>query len=473
MNTLHRNTNSRNKNYQHTFIDNTPNIITENWKKYVPKEILNILYPPVKNEKIIHPQHIIQLENKKKEKELLSKLHEEIKEYQQKKKHDKQIAKNTPGTKEWFLKECPKKIWPGHPLSNELNLVYGLVQVTTSLYIKGFIDDKSIGFVKPFKQSCGKKSSGSGKVYNDGQKIKVGRVKSKNIVRKPCTGLGDDLKNFIQYFIREEYLFLPAAFINYSVNKEKNEYKIYHIISPDDFPFYEKIGVLSDEINKVHNTDFYEKMSDIKQFSSSINNNIIFNDDNFDDNHINNINYIDSYDTIETSKYTFENNDVYFDDDDSSNNISLNQIDIDENIIDNFDDLDEITKQILLFKTKNKQFKNKKEANKCTKNRNRILNIKNSSDVDESIILPACDIITGEIIGYYNNEGEIIYTDESSTIEETFNETFTETILDDENIYCKKEKKKEKKSKDIIVSKMRLEKSIKSFNNINDNFDNL
>jgi len=470
------NMNNRN-NTNNTNNINTSQIITENWKKYVPKEILNILYPICRNkdDEVKHPQYIKKLEKQKKQEEILQKIQEDLKEKQQKKQYEKYIAKNTPGTKEWYLKECPKKIWPGHPLSDELDLVYGVVQVTTSLYVKGFINDKSIGFVKPYKQSCGKKSSGGNKIiYGDGVKVKVNRVKSKNIVRKPCTGLGDDLKDFIKYFIGEEHLFLPAAFISSSVNKNKNEYKIYHIIQPDDFSFYEKIGVLSDEIKKVHNTDFYEKMSDIKHFSSSTNENIFDdNDDNDDfDSNINNINYINSYDTNKL-KFSFENNDVQFNDDDDETNITVNQINIEEDIIVNFDDLNNITKKILLLKTKNREFKNKKEANKSNKNRNRISNMKNNSEIEDNILLPACDIITGEIIGYYNNEGDIIYIDDSYIIDKPAHDfsTYTDTILDDEeDIFCKKDKKKEKKSKDITVSKMRLQKS---FSNINDNFDDL
>jgi len=154
--------------------------------------------------------------------------------------------------------------------------------------------------------------------------------------------------------------------------------------------------------------------------------------------------------------------------------------------------LDFITKQALLIKVKNKQLGNTKAARKAKKNQQRAINMKNNYSNeennlnDEIHILTACDPNTGLIIGYYDNEGNIINfndtindnitiiddssdesSDESESIELTnqISESEANNFALDENYRMKPNT--HKKKKDIPKSLKKTKK------NINDDFDDL
>jgi len=194
---MHKSTQYSNSFKTNNNINSSSVIITTNWEQYLPDIIYDILFVKNTEEKknTLHPQHIVLLEKKEQEKEILLQKVEETKRLKKSKKDAEQQEKNTPGTKKWYKIYFPGKLWPHHPLSDELNLEWGLVQVTNSLYIKGKINGIDLESVTAFKQSCGKKSKGGGKF----------RKRSKEIKRKPCTGFGVDLydikKLFEKYFI--------------------------------------------------------------------------------------------------------------------------------------------------------------------------------------------------------------------------------------------------------------------------------
>ena len=169
-------------------------IITNNWEHYIPRIIYKKLFPVIKKKEIIHPQHILSIEKEKEQNEIINKKYEELKQISREKINNKIIDQNTPGTEAWFLNNFPGQLWPSHPLSDRLELVWGLVKITNSLQIIGIINNNIITNIKPYKQSCSKKSTGSTKKSPGGGSSLNKRLKSKNIKRKSCTGLGVDLK---------------------------------------------------------------------------------------------------------------------------------------------------------------------------------------------------------------------------------------------------------------------------------------
>jgi uncharacterized protein YqgQ len=450
--TVNNNYKTVNNNYKtEPIIENTlekNNIITNNWKHYLPKIIFDKLFPAPEKIELLHPQYVKQIEKKKEQKEQIIKDTEEIKKISRAKKNNKIIEQNIPGTEAWFLNNFPGKLWPSHPLSNRLELEWGLVKITKSLQIIGIINDITITNIKPYKQYCGKKSSGGGKYK---------RLKSKNIKRKSCTGLCENLRTIQkQSESHKDNIFgkkdnnnrendssceilFPAAFYKIP-NLSKDEYKLFHVVPQKDFALCKSFNVLSDEI---------------KRFCSN-------NKDDDDDN-------------------------IFFDyDEDTIDNIELEGIEINDEYDDEIiNKMDFITKQALLIKTKNKQLGNTKEARKAKKNQQRAINMKNNYLNEENDLITACDPSTGYEIGYYDKDGNIIdYNNITNTIindessDESNDESSDESIelkneisetnnfALDEN-YCIKPNTHKKKK---VFTKTLKKKTEKRFN---DDFDDL
>ena len=398
---------TNNNNYKtEPIIENTlekNNIITNNWKHYLPKKIFDKLFPEPEEIELLHPQYVKQIEKKKEQKEQLIKDKEEIKKISKVKKNNKIIEQNIPGTEAWFLTNFPGKLWPTHPLSNRLELEWGLVKITKSLQIIGIINDITVTNIKPYKQYCGKKSSGGGKYK---------RLRSKNIKRKSCTGLCENLRTIQkQSESHKDNIFgkkdnnnrendssceilFPAAFYKIP-NLSKDEYKLFHVVPQKDFALCKSFNVLSDEI---------------KRFCS--------NNKDDDDN-------------------------IFFDyDEDTIDNIELEGIEINDEYDDDIiNKMDFITKQALLIKTKNKQLGNTKEARKAKKNQQRAINMKNNYLNEENDLITACDLTTGDVIGYYDKDGNIIDYNNTIINDESNNESNNEYSDEssDESIEVKNE----------------------------------
>lgn len=343
--------------------DNTTrrrNIITQNWQQYLPTEIYDIMFPV----------------KKKKEKEQIKvevEEEEEIKRKTRERKIAEQIAKRTAGTKEWYAEYFPGKLWPEHPLSQELSLKWGLVQITNSLHIQGFDNNgELLEKVTAFKKSCGKKSSGGGQF----------RKRSKNIVRRPCTGFSevnlDEIKNWFDQYKKSDSdseFYLPAAFINSSVDSEnKKEYKLFHVVPKEDFPLYKALGVLGNEMKNC----CVAKKDDLE------------NGDNYG------ITFVRTSDDEIMDLTGLDVND------DQRDTIDVNH-------------LDPITRQACLVKAKIRQSNNIKEAKKAKKNQERAAKMK-LDVIEDNELIDINHNITGELIGYYDKYGNILDLDEQLVV---------------------------------------------------------
>lgn len=402
--------------------NNKPVIIKTNWEQYLPREIYNILHPVIEYK---HPLQILQ-EEKIKEREnaeLAKKL--EIENNKREKKKEYKLLKNTPGTKEWCQIHFPNKLWPGHPLSEELSLVWGIVNVNNSLYIEGYVNNNKLKSVIPFKETIHNKSKGGGKVYNNGKVCCNYRKINKNIKLRPCTGLGVYLTTIRKWFINflksentnvsNIKYFLPAAFINTSVDPtNKEEYKLYHVVPESDFPFCTTLNVLSNEMK-------YRRVEG--ELSNVCNLDDIFEDVGID---LDGINYEDEDEIYES--------DV---------------------------NLDEITKKLLLIKSKNTLFKNKKELNKSNKNSMRYQKFTSSKTIiDEVNIIRNGDIIIDNLI---ISDEEI--EENIEEIQEKLYNTEESSESEEEKIkYTKKEKREEIEITYVKPNTHKIKKSFKKFN---------
>ena len=372
--TINNNKNITNTN--NTFITNTNILINTGYLKYLPENTFKNIFKEI--EKELHPLHIKQ--NKIIEeihiKEVTQKM--EIKETALLKKKLKQTATNTPGTIEWYDIHFKNKLWPGHPKSDKLNLQWGKVTISSGLYIKGIINGIEVKDISAFKQSCGKKSR---------------HGKSKNIKRPPCTGMGFLLKDLRDDLLKkfqkdnkdkdkekkdkkkkkeaekkaEEY-YLPAAFINVSVDPDKySKWKLFHIVPMEDFPLCRKFNVLINEMNNLTNINTFDI-------------DIVFENDDTD---------IDN---------------IYGDD------ILLDDIEVEEDDVDFIDENNYILKQSLLIKAKKEKIDTKnldrKLEKKRERNRSRVANMSNNIIDDLDMIIAYNS--KGEEIGYYDYNGNIV-----------------------------------------------------------------
>jgi len=397
--TINNNKNITNTN--NTFITNTNILINTGYLKYLPENTFKNIFK--EKEKELHPLHVKQ--NKFIEeihiKEVTQKM--EIKEKALLKKKLKQTAINTPGTIEWYDIHFKDKLWPGHPKSDKLNLQWGKVTISSSLYIKGIIDGIEVKDISAFKQSCGKKSR---------------HGKSKNIKRPPCTGMGFLLKDLRDDLLKkfqkdkkdkdkkdkkkkkeqekeaEEY-YLPAAFINISVDPDKySKWKLFHIVTMEDFPLCRKFNVLINEMNNLTNINTFDIDSDI---------------------------------VFENTDTDIDN--IYGDD------ILLDDIEVEEDDVDFIDENNYILKQSLLIKAKKEKMDTKhfdrKLEKKKEKNRSRVANMTN--DIIDDLDMIIAYNRSGKKIGYYDYDGNIVDED-NNEVDYDSNNDYDKNINSNNNI---------------------------------------
>ena len=345
-----RNSNSRGTDQNNSIENDSTRIITVNWEQYLPRELYNILFPPP--EPVLHPQHVKQLEREA-EKERVKQEEIETNErlYENKKKQKARLTR-TPGTKEWLQKFYPNRIFPGDARDRELGLVWGTIRFN-GLHPIACINNTEYksGNIRWYRATIGK-----------------GR-KRDGAIRRPCSGLGVDAEQIVKSYSllsvdsNDVIYRLPAAFINCSVNPEKPEWKIYHVVSNEDFKLYRTLGVLQNEM---------------AQFTQ-----VIYEDDGSGI-------VFDREETIDDTIETFDGIDIEPED---------------SGFV-----VDSLTRKLMLAKAKDKiesdfKLNRKREKNKRNAERMRD-NSATPSPAEE--MMTAYDPESGKFIGYYNSNCELV-----------------------------------------------------------------